>query len=138
MCRLALALTLLVFTTPAALAQDAAGLRSTPEGKARVRVAPRGPALYASVVSLREPNDFATGKPKVDARNPDEGRRALTLVGANLLTGMKPEGDGMWRGSIYNLEDGKTYVATMTLKGGGLEVKGCALSVICKTQQWTR
>jgi len=45
------------------LAADPLGTWLTEEAKATVRIAPCGPALCGTIVSLKEPNDPATGKP---------------------------------------------------------------------------
>jgi len=128
----------LALTATGAVAQEVAGMWTASGGKARVRIADCGGALCANVVSLTEPND-AEGKPKVDKNNADASKRSRRIVGIALLSGMKPNGDKTWKGSIYNPEDGKTYTAHMTLEGSSLKVQGCALGgLICKTQVWTR
>jgi uncharacterized protein (DUF2147 family) len=134
---LALALTLGALPVATeAQAQSVTGAWSTP--KARVRIADCGGALCANVTSLYEPND-EDGKPKTDKNNSNAGLRSRRIVGISILSGMRPAGDGVWKGSIYNPEDGKTYSASMTLQGGSLKVQGCALGgLICKTQTWSR
>lgn len=128
----------MAFAASGASAQDVSGMWTASGGKARVRIADCGGGLCANVVSLTEPND-TDGKPKVDKNNADAGKRARKIVGIALLSGMKPNGDKAWKGSIYNPEDGKTYTAHMTLEGSSLKVQGCALGgLICKTQVWTR
>ncbi len=121
---------------PAAFAQDATGAWKT--GKANVRIADCGGALCANVVSLNEPNDPDTGKAKLDKHNSDASKKARPIVGISLLSGMKAAEAGVWKGSVYNPEDGKTYAASMTLKGSSLTVEGCAMRVFCKTQVWNR
>lgn len=119
-----------------AMAQSVTGAWST--GKARVRIADCGGALCANVTALNEPND-ENGKPKVDKNNASEALRSRRIVGISILSGMRPNGDNSWKGSIYNPEDGKTYSASMTLQGASLKVQGCALGgLICKTQMWSR
>lgn len=133
--RLALAAGIIGLIVPAASAQDVTGGWST--GKARVRIAECGSGLCANVVSLNEPND-EDGKPKVDKNNADASKRSRRIIGISILSGMKPSGDNVWKGNIYNPEDGKTYSASMTLQGSSLRVQGCALGIICKTQTWSR
>src|SRR5580704_1608103 len=44
-----------------------------------------------------------------------------------------------WSGNVYNASDGKTYSGSFTMTGPNTaELKGCVMSVICKTQTWTR
>ena len=56
-----------------------------------------------------------------------------------IVLGMKPSGADQWSGNVYNASDGKTYTGSFTLTGPNTaELKGCVMSVICKTQTWTR
>jgi len=126
---------LLLLALPAS-AQSVTGNWST--GKARVRIADCGGALCANVTALNEPND-EEGKPKTDKNNANASLRGRRIVGISILSGMRPAGDNVWKGSIYNPEDGKTYSASMSLQGNSLKVQGCALGgLICKTQTWGR
>lgn len=119
-----------------AMAQQVTGAWNT--GKGRVRIADCGGSLCATVTGLSEPNE-ADGSPKVDKNNANAALRTRKIVGISVLSGMKPAGDNVWKGQIYNPEDGKTYSASMTLQGGSLKVQGCALGgIICKTQSWSR
>lgn len=123
--------------TSPALSAEPTGTWVTPEGKSRVQIANCGDALCGKIIALKEPNT-PDGKPKLDAKNQNEGQRSRPLVGLSLLSGMKPSGES-WKGSIYNPEDGKTYKATMQMTGTSkLEVSGCVASIFCKTQVWTR
>jgi uncharacterized protein (DUF2147 family) len=134
---LALAAALLASSGISAAAEPA-GVWSTPEAKARVKIADCGGGLCATIVSLKEPTDDK-GAPKLDIHNADASKRGRPILGLPLLTGMKADG-GQWRGRIYNPEDGKTYAAYMTEQGGAkLKIQGCALGgLLCKTQIWTR
>ena len=56
-----------------------------------------------------------------------------------IVLGMKPSGPGQWTGDVYNASDGKTYSGSFTLTGpNSADLKGCMLSVFCKSQTWTR
>jgi len=138
----ALALTSgLVLSAHAAAAADATGLWLTEAGKARVRVAKcGGDALCGTIISLKEPNDPETGKPKWDKFNSDPAKRSRPIVGTQMMFGMKPSGHGTWKGQVYNAEDGKTYSGYLTITGeNSLKLEGCALAgLICKAQTWTR
>jgi uncharacterized protein (DUF2147 family) len=139
-CLRALALTsaVTIISTLSGFAADPIGIWLTDEGKATVRVADCGGALCASIVSLKEPNDPQTGRPKVDAYNADPGKRNRPIIGIQILMGLRPKGANTWAGQIYNPEDGKTYDATVTLEGANLlKVQGCVL-FICETRTWTR
>jgi uncharacterized protein (DUF2147 family) len=121
-------------------AADPTGTWLTEGGKSQVRIASCGAALCGTLVSLREPNDPATGKPKVDRNNADTGRRTRPLLGVTIVLGMKPNGPDKWAGQVYNAEDGKTYSGYITLTSvNELKLQGCmAGGLICKSQTWTR
>ncbi len=75
---------------------------------------------------------------KLDRFNKNPALRGRPLLGLYIFRGLKPAG-GSWKGSIYNPNDGGTYAATVTLKpSGALEVKGCVVWPLCKTQVWAR
>lgn len=130
------ALFLIASSAQAAPAPD--GVYATPGGKAQVRIAACGPAVCATLVGLRKPND-KQGRPKTDKHNPDPGKRSRPVIGLSLLSGMAPDGPG-WSGRFYNPDDGATYAGS--LRSGPndtLRLKGCVLGgLICKTQVLTR
>jgi uncharacterized protein (DUF2147 family) len=83
-----------------------------------------GQNLCATIAGLRKPLD-AEGKAKVDKRNPNPALRSRPLMGLQVISNMKPAGDGSWKGQIYNADDGTTYRADATLTGNTFRVKGC-------------
>ena len=110
------------------------------EGKdSQVRIAKCGSALCGTLVWLKEPND-ADGRPKTDRENADPSKRSRPLLGVQIVLGMRPSGTpNQWSGSVYNASDGKTYSGSFTLNDANTaELKGCVLSVLCKSQTWTR
>jgi uncharacterized protein (DUF2147 family) len=134
---IALPLLLLAATSPAQ-AEAPAGIWSMSNGKVTVRISDCGSNLCAKIVGLKEPISKIDGKPKVDRENPDPGLRKRPLIGLSILINMKPNGDGMWKGAIYNPDDGKTYSATVNHQGNSMKVKGCVASVFCKTNTFVR
>ena len=127
---------LLGLTLPV-LAADPAGTWTAAEGKSRVKVNHCGANLCGNLVWLREPTD-ENGKPKLDYHNANTGLRSRPMIGVTILESMVPEGD-LWRGRIYNAEDGKTYSATFKmLTDNSAQVQGCVAAIFCKTQIWTR
>src|SRR5947209_3482458 len=132
-----LAIVLLGASKLTSFAADAIGTWRTEEG-ATIRVSDCSGALCATIVSLREPNDPQTGRPKTDINNTDASKRNRPIVGMQILVGMRPQGANKWAGQIYNPEDGKTYDATAVLESANmLRIQGCVL-FICKTKAWTR
>ena len=90
------------------------------------------------IVWLWESTDSA-GRPRTDSRNPDRTLRARPLVGIELVRGLRQTMHGVWSGGeLYNPDDGRTYTGSVRLRDGNLELRGCALNVICQTQTWRR
>jgi len=120
------------------LALDLAGTWNTENNDAVVRIGDCGGALCATILSLREPNDPQTGRPKIDAHNTDPSKRNRPIVGIQVLTGLRPQGANKWAGQAYNPEDGKTYDIDVMLESANmLKIQGCVL-FICQTKVWTR
>ena len=121
----------------AATTNDPSGVWLTQSKDARIRVSRCGNALCGRVVWLREPIDKATGKAQLDDRNADPSLRGRPIVGIPLFIDMQAVGRNKWSGKIYNADDGKTYVSTVTLQpSGSLDVRGC-MGAICAGEIWT-
>ncbi len=123
----------------AAFAADPTGTWYTGDKDSQVRLANCGAALCGTLVWLKEPNDPATGRPKTDKNNADASKQSRPLLGVPIVLGMQPSGANQWSGNVYNASDGKTYSGSFTLTDANTaELKGCVLSVLCKSQTWTR
>jgi uncharacterized protein (DUF2147 family) len=121
------------------MAADALGTWYTGDKESQVRIVNCGGALCGNLVWLKEPNDPATGRPKTDKNNADASKQSRPLLGVPIVLSMKPSGQGQWTGQVYNASDGKTYSGSFTLTGADTaDLKGCVLSVICKSQTWSR
>jgi len=137
--RAALALTLLTVSLAApALADAPSGVWSMSNGKVTVKVDDCGGKLCAQIIGLKEPISKIDGKPKVDRENPDPAKRKRPLIGLSILIDMKPAGENLWQGAIYNPDDGKTYSATVVNEGDKMKVKGCVAGIFCKTNTFVR
>jgi uncharacterized protein (DUF2147 family) len=124
--------------TPA-FAADVIGTWYTGDKESLVRIVNCGGALCGNLIWLKEPNDSATGRAKTDKHNADASKQSRPLLGVPIVLGMKPSGPGQWTGDVYNASDGKTYSGSLTLTGPSTaDLKGCVLSILCKTQTWTR
>ncbi|MBC9877936.1 DUF2147 domain-containing protein [Bradyrhizobium sp. INPA01-394B] len=122
----------------AATASDPAGVWLTQSGDAKVKVSRCGSALCGRVVWLKEPIDKKTGKPQLDDHNSDPALRGRKIIGISLFIDMQAAGANKWSGRIYNADDGKTYVSTVTLlPSGHLSVQGC-MGTLCAGEDWTR
>lgn len=79
------------------------------------------------------------GRLRVDQHNPDPALRTRPLVGVEIIRGLRPAGAGAWTGGrLYNPDDGRTYTGAVRLSDGQLELRGCALNIVCKSQTWRR
>jgi uncharacterized protein (DUF2147 family) len=122
-----------------AFAADPTGTWYTGDKDSQVRISNCGGALCGALVWLKEPNDPATGRPKLDKNNADASKQGRPLIGVQIVLGMKPSGPNVWSGEVYNASDGKTYTGSFTLTGDNTaDLKGCVMSIICKSQTWTR
>ncbi|KAF0178599.1 MAG: sterol desaturase family protein [Hyphomonadaceae bacterium] len=78
-------------------------------------------------------------RPRNDRRNPDPALRNRSLVGVEIIRGMRETSPGVWTGgSLYNPDDGRTYTGEIRLRNGALVLKGCALNIVCQTQTWRK
>lgn len=118
-----------------ALAGPAAAASPTLEGKWAnpkrsiiVDVARCGPAYCGTVAWANDRN-----RDKVA----EKGRQ---LVGARILSDLRPAGGGMFRGRAYEPKRNVRGSATVRQVGPDvMMVKGCAVAgILCKEQRWTR
>ena len=114
------------------------GVWAMTNGKVRVKISDCGDNLCARIVGLAQPISKIDGKPKVDRENPDAAKRQRPLIGLSILIGMKPAGDGLWKGAIYNPDDGKVYSGTVSHSGDTIKVKGCVAGVFCRTNTFVK
>jgi uncharacterized protein (DUF2147 family) len=125
------ALVLIACAVPVTASAQAAleGYWKNPKGSVVVRVASCGDAYCGVVVE-------ASDKAKASARKGGTPR----LIGTRILSGMKPTGNGTFRGQAFDPKRNIHAPATVRLLGPStLVVKGCVLSgIICKEQRWTR
>ncbi len=133
-----LALPFLAFGATAGFAAGPAGMWSMASGKVTVKVSSCSGNLCARIVALKEPISKIDGKPKVDRENPNPALQKRPLIGLSILIGMKPAGQGLWKGAIYNPDDGKTYSATVRYAGDSMKVKGCVAGIFCKTNVFVK
>ena len=60
-------------------------------------------------------------------------------VGTVIVNGAVKTGGEEWKGSLLDTDNGKTYTGVITLVGAdGLNLKGCALGIICEGEIWRR
>lgn len=125
----------LALATPV-LAADVTGTWQTPTDEGIVEIAPCGNSVCGKLMSS---DDIKKNPALTDAKNADASLRSRPLKGLLMLQGFSGAGGSWGNGKIYNPDDGKTYSATLTLKGDNtLEVRGCVIVPFCETQTWTR
>ncbi len=94
--------------------------------------------LCAKIVWLQNPND-SKGRPLHDVRNENPSMRDRPILGLPIITGLAPAGPNVWKGNIYNPEDGNTYSATLTLVSRNqINLKGCKAWLLCGERTWLR
>jgi uncharacterized protein (DUF2147 family) len=78
--------------------------------------------------------------PGTDRNNPDPAKRNVDIVGLPILLGMRPVSENRWEGQVYNAENGKNYLAYISLvEPDVLKIKGCVLGgLFCGGEKWTR
>ena len=127
--RIFLGVTLLSLAS-AANAVPIEGRWQNPKDSVIIDVVPCGGGTFCGRVS------WASPKARADARKGGTQR----LVGTRLLTGLRPDGGGGWRGRAYLPKRNMHANALIRTAGGGtMVVKGCLVGgMICKEQRWTR
>ena len=125
------ALILLAAAVPVTASAQAAldGHWRNAKGSVVVRMTPCGDAYCGVVIE-------ASDKAKATARRGG----TPNLIGTRILFGMRPVGDGAFKGQGFDPKRNIRAPATIRLLGPStLVVRGCVLSgFICKEQRWTR
>ena len=111
----------------------AAGLEGqwrNPKGSVVVKVTNCGGNTYCATVV------DASDKAKAGARRGGTPR----LIGTQILTDLKPTGNGTYKGRAFEPKRNIRAPATVRVVGPDtITVKGCIISgIICKSQRWTR
>lgn len=136
---LGIALAGLCFAAPAALANDPSGTWLSEDGRARIRMEMCGASadrLCGYVVWLQQPKG-EDGTPRLDPQNPDASKRSRPALGIQLIEGLKLNADNRYEGQIYNADNGKRYDVTVWSDAPGeLNLRGCLVRYLCKTQDW--
>lgn len=135
------ALCLLAFAPQSNEADKLIGVWEPSHGKARVKIEKIADKFYGKIVWLREPNDPATGLPKLDKNNPDESMKKVPLKGYRILKDFVYSGSKEWNeGTIYDPENGSTYSCVIKLKDDNtLDIRGyVGIKTFGRTDVWKR
>jgi uncharacterized protein (DUF2147 family) len=122
----------LSFAAPAFADPTPVGVWRDNEKGSIIRIYECGGGMCATVVKPYE----AGAK---DTNNPNPALRERPITGLTFMNGAKKSGGNVWKGKLYNAEDGKTYSGSMTLVSDReLQMQGCAFSVFCQTRGFSR
>ena len=127
-----IALIVLAAAVPVTASAQAAleGHWKNPKGSVTVRLGACGNAICGVVVD-------ATEKAKASARKGG----TPNLIGTRILSGLRPTGQGSFKGQAFDPKHNIRAPATVRLVGpDAIEVRGCAIAgmFICREQRWTR
>ena len=95
-----------------------------------------GDHYCGKIVWLKEPND-EQGNPRIDRNNPDPQKRTQPLLGIDVLTGFKFDGNAWKGGKIYSFNRGKYYNAQIKLRDQKLYITVSVL-FFSKTYTWIK
>jgi uncharacterized protein (DUF2147 family) len=122
-------------------ADDILGIWFNEEKDAKVEIYKEGDKYYGKIIWLNEPNEPATGLPKLDDENEDESLRNRPVMGLILVKDFNYDGEGLYEdGEIYDPKNGSTYSCYMKFESmNQLKVRGyIGISLIGRTTYWTR
>ena len=119
-------------------ADDPAGYWATEKNESQIHITHcGGDKICGTIFWMKDPND-AKGNLKLDKENEDEAKRKRSLLGLQLIN-MKADDEDLWKGTVYNPQNGKTYDATLKiLSDKEVELKGCVAYILCGGQKWKR
>jgi len=97
-------------------------------GAMEILIAPCGPSLCGRVVKASE-------KQRTKAQR-GSGQK---LLGSRVIEDIRPAGPGRWSANVYVASKDMNARGTIRQESPNrLSVRGCVLSVICKTTHWDR
>jgi uncharacterized protein (DUF2147 family) len=85
-------------------------------------------------------NSYCAIVQKASAKAQANARKGGTknFIGTEILR-VRESGDGEFKGKAFDPESNMHVPATVRfVDAGTIEIQGCALFVICKTQRWTK
>ena len=136
MSALLLALLASAFGAPASAAPSVLGLWLTPTDHGEVRIAACGDRICARIVT----SDRLKALPdQRDAHNHDRALRSRPLENLLIAEGFSGGPKRFTGGTVYDPAGGGTYSGRIVLTGPDtLELTGCIVEPICRSQTWTR
>jgi uncharacterized protein (DUF2147 family) len=121
----------------AAASEDFLGVWRTPvNGGGIVRLETCGQRVCGFVVTSPH---LETHPDQRDVRNSDPKLRDRPIKGLQILDARLVAADELGDGWVYDPEEGSTYSGSATLqKDGSLELTGCIIWPLCRSQTWRR
>lgn len=102
----------------------------------KVEIYPCGELYCGKIIWLKEPLD-ENGNPRLDKYNPDPLQRQRPLMGIDVLTGFKFNGESWKGGKIYSFNRGKFYDAQIKLKEDQLQLM-VSILFFSKNYNWLK
>lgn len=131
--------TLLMIFSFSALAVDAdkvLGYWWSPEQKSKVLITKTDGKYFGKIIAVRKES-----QDKRDTKNPDKALQDRKILGMEILSSFKFDGDDTWEdGKIYDPESGKTYKCKMWFeKDDVLKIRGyVGISLLGRTAEFTK
>ena len=118
-----------LFAATPASAQQLEGWWTNPKGTVVIKVERCGPAYCGRVI-------HATAKARENARKSGTPQ----LIGTRILTGLKPIGEGRYRGQAFVPRHKVRGTATVRqISRDVMQVQGCVVGgMLCDNERWTR
>lgn len=109
-----------------------------PSGEGQIEIYKKGDKYFGKLAWMKEPN--LNGKPKLDAKNPDEKLQKRALLNLEILKDFSYDDKKWTDGTIYDPKSGKTYSCNMTLKGNDvLNIRGyIGISLLGRSETFRR
>ena len=124
----AAATALALAASPAVAQANIEGHWTNPKHTTLVKVTQCAPGTYCAIVLK------ASAKAQANARKGGTEH----FIGTEILH-VSAAGDGRFKGSAFDPQSNMHVPATVRfVDSGTIEIQGCALLVICKTQRWTK
>ena len=127
-----------IWSSTFARAQDEAilGTWLTEASDSKIEIAKSADSYTGKVVWLKQPE--RNGKPAIDAKNEDAAQRSRPIMGLPILSGISAAGNGLWRGTLYSPQKGRSYPVELSVaKDGRLDLK-VKSGMLSKHVLWTR
>ncbi len=114
-------------------------LTQSKDGTLRIAPCAANPAETCGVVLSGKAPTGEDARTLTDLKNPDPALRSHPIIGLQVISGFRRDGEGGWTGGrIYEPQTGRTFKAKMASGGPDtLKVAGCVL-FFCRSETWTR